>query len=415
VDAAQGSVSVNPDGTLAFTPAPNFTGTAVITYTVTDGSGRTANATATVTVTPVNDAPTARPDIGIVPPSGTLLLDLIDNDGDTDGDVLTISAIDGEDVRPGVPIRVNGGSVLLNPDGKVVFTADPGFGGDASFSYTVVDGNGGSAIATATLQVTRADAPDPMPDRPESQPQPQQAQESADTPTPRIATDGIILNTVESFGGLGSGSRSLTAERPLLNAVNGVSQLDSAIELDAGQGRILTPARLGLVHGSSESHAFATGERPLGLPFDGPIDLRLSGLTRLSIDGRMDSGILTISLRMIGGGSRTLEPARVTASLPDGSALPPWLSWTRDSVLTGSPPPGVETIDVLFRGEDSDGRPFVRQVTIDLRNGAVVPAGRRDIGQIEAPPLFSEQVRAAFAENDKPVEAMSLAEILRSR
>jgi hypothetical protein len=36
VEPAQGSV-VNPDGTLSFTPAPNFNGPAQITYTIDDG------------------------------------------------------------------------------------------------------------------------------------------------------------------------------------------------------------------------------------------------------------------------------------------------------------------------------------------------------------------------------------------
>ena len=36
---SQGSVTVNPNGTLLFTPAANFGGTALITYTVTDPSG----------------------------------------------------------------------------------------------------------------------------------------------------------------------------------------------------------------------------------------------------------------------------------------------------------------------------------------------------------------------------------------
>jgi hypothetical protein len=47
---AQGTVTVNPDGTLSFTPATNVTGPVVITYTVTDGQGGTDTATVTVTV-----------------------------------------------------------------------------------------------------------------------------------------------------------------------------------------------------------------------------------------------------------------------------------------------------------------------------------------------------------------------------
>ena len=36
---ADGTVAVNPDGTLTFTPAPGFTGIALINYTITDGKG----------------------------------------------------------------------------------------------------------------------------------------------------------------------------------------------------------------------------------------------------------------------------------------------------------------------------------------------------------------------------------------
>ena len=46
-----------PDGTLNYTPDPDFNGTDTVTYTITDGSGATDTATLTITVNPVNDAP----------------------------------------------------------------------------------------------------------------------------------------------------------------------------------------------------------------------------------------------------------------------------------------------------------------------------------------------------------------------
>ncbi|HJW10541.1 MAG TPA: tandem-95 repeat protein, partial [Albitalea sp.] len=52
---AQGTVSINPDGTLLFTPATNFSGNATISYTVTDASG--ASATASVSVNVGNNTP----------------------------------------------------------------------------------------------------------------------------------------------------------------------------------------------------------------------------------------------------------------------------------------------------------------------------------------------------------------------
>ncbi|WP_374828667.1 Ig-like domain-containing protein, partial [Brucella daejeonensis] len=48
-----GTVTVNPDGTLNYTPPLDFTGDDVVTYTVDDGNGGTTTGTITVTVTPV--------------------------------------------------------------------------------------------------------------------------------------------------------------------------------------------------------------------------------------------------------------------------------------------------------------------------------------------------------------------------
>ncbi len=79
--ATHGTVSVNPDGTLHFTPEAGFYGTATICYSVTDGHGGYDSATVTVSVcAPQSD--------GIV--SGTAGADLIDTayTGDPEGDMI---------------------------------------------------------------------------------------------------------------------------------------------------------------------------------------------------------------------------------------------------------------------------------------------------------------------------------------
>ncbi len=50
-----GTAVLNPDGTVTFTPAPNFNGQATFTYTVTDGSLVSNTATVTIHVAAVND------------------------------------------------------------------------------------------------------------------------------------------------------------------------------------------------------------------------------------------------------------------------------------------------------------------------------------------------------------------------
>ncbi len=58
-----GSVTINTDGTLAYAPKKNFSGTDTFSYTLSDGEGGTDTATVSVVVEPVNDAPviTSRP------------------------------------------------------------------------------------------------------------------------------------------------------------------------------------------------------------------------------------------------------------------------------------------------------------------------------------------------------------------
>ena len=48
VDPAEGSVSDNGDGTWTFTPAPDFNGTATVTYTIVDENGDESTSTTIV-------------------------------------------------------------------------------------------------------------------------------------------------------------------------------------------------------------------------------------------------------------------------------------------------------------------------------------------------------------------------------
>ena len=55
--APNGTVVINADGTITYTPDADFNGTDTITYTISDGEGGTSTATVTVSVTAGNDAP----------------------------------------------------------------------------------------------------------------------------------------------------------------------------------------------------------------------------------------------------------------------------------------------------------------------------------------------------------------------
>ncbi|WP_052710384.1 beta strand repeat-containing protein [Azospirillum thiophilum] len=121
-------------------------------YGVTDGTATTAQ-TLSVTVQGRNDAPNANGDAVqtiIGTPLAILGSALLENDTDLDRtDVLTISS---------VGAAVNG-TVSLTDDGKVLFSPEDGFVGDAGFTYTTSDGHGGYASATVTVAVTQPPAP----------------------------------------------------------------------------------------------------------------------------------------------------------------------------------------------------------------------------------------------------------------
>lgn len=122
-----GSFTVDPNGTVTFTPRAGFAGEAAVAYTVTDPFGLAASATITVVVT--NGPVVAGEDVFIGDDtvySGNLLA----NDIDSDRDPITI-------VDHTWPPR---GTLVLSPDGNFTYTPEPGVSGTFAFTYTVSDG-----------------------------------------------------------------------------------------------------------------------------------------------------------------------------------------------------------------------------------------------------------------------------------
>ncbi|EMK3274501.1 tandem-95 repeat protein [Vibrio parahaemolyticus] len=126
---ANGTVSVNPDGSVTYTPNDNYHGTDSFTYIVTSG-GVSESTTVSVDVTPVNDAPVAKDDIATTQEDTAVTIDVLPNDTDIDGDKLSIQSASVPEAQGKVEIV----------DGKLVFTPAENFNGDAEITYTVTDG-----------------------------------------------------------------------------------------------------------------------------------------------------------------------------------------------------------------------------------------------------------------------------------
>ena len=147
---AQGTLSLEADGTFTFIPNADFHGTVSFVYRVSDGQGGTDDATVTMTVTPVNDIPTAGGDGYTLFEDGTLSVTtangLLLNDTDIDDDALVVLTTP--------VVNASHGALVLNLDGTFTYTPNADFHGTDSFVYRVSDGQGGTDDATVTITVT---------------------------------------------------------------------------------------------------------------------------------------------------------------------------------------------------------------------------------------------------------------------
>ncbi len=153
--ATNGGVTLNADGTFTYTPDAGFAGTDSFTYSVSDGKGGSATATVSITVEPANAAPVARDDSAATDEDMGVVIDVLANDEDADGDPLSASIASG-------PAN---GTVIANPDGTFTYTPNADFNGTDSFTYSVSDGQGGSDTATVSVAVAPVnDAPNAVDD-----------------------------------------------------------------------------------------------------------------------------------------------------------------------------------------------------------------------------------------------------------
>ena len=148
--ASNGTVTVNPDGSLSYKPNPDFHGTDTVTYTISDGKGGTATTTVTINVAPVNDPPVAVADTATTREDTPVTVAVLGNDTDVDGDTLTVT---------GATVDPAKGSVTVNPDRTLTFTPATNVNGPVTITYTIADGKGGTTTGTATIDITPVNDP----------------------------------------------------------------------------------------------------------------------------------------------------------------------------------------------------------------------------------------------------------------
>ncbi|MCG8607944.1 tandem-95 repeat protein, partial [bacterium] len=144
-----GTVSVDGStGSVNYTPNLNFFGSDVFTYTVQDLQGITTNtASVTVSVVAVNDAPVAVGDTSFTLENTPVAINVAANDTDVDFN-LDFSSI--TIVTP----PINGTTLVNAITGVVTYTPSTDYNGVDSFSYRILDTEGGiSNVVSVNLTV----------------------------------------------------------------------------------------------------------------------------------------------------------------------------------------------------------------------------------------------------------------------
>ena len=182
-NTGHGTVTLGADGSFAYVPDANFSGSDSFTYTASDGSQASNVATVRITVTPVNDAPVAAND-AYAATAGTGLLvaapGVLANDTDADGNALTSILVSGPS---------HASSFALNANASFSYTAVATYSGSDKFTYKANDGTADSNVATVTITVSQ----------PTNQP-PVAVVDSASTTRNTAVTINVLANDYDPDG-----------------------------------------------------------------------------------------------------------------------------------------------------------------------------------------------------------------------
>lgn len=158
---AHGTVTLLPNGSFTYVPAPDYNGPDSFNVLVNDGHGGTSVIPVNITVTPVNDLPTARPDAQTINENTVATGNVLSNDSDPDGDPLSVVSftVNGTTHAAGTTVILTSGALSIGTSGNYTFTPNPGWVGQLpTVTYTLTDGTA-STSSTLDIQVVAVNDP----------------------------------------------------------------------------------------------------------------------------------------------------------------------------------------------------------------------------------------------------------------
>jgi len=380
---ANGTVTLNADGSFSYTPNANFAGTDSFSYTASDGTVASAAAIVTITVNSVNDVPHADNDEYTTAEDTPLTVaapGVLENDEDADGDPLTVSLVN----------PPSNGTVTLNADGSFTYTPNANFAGTDGFSYTVGDGATTSEAASVTINVTPAnDGPAAAAD----------AYSTDEDTTLTIAAPGVLSNDNDPDGdplttllasGPANGTVTLNADGSFSYTPNANFSGTDSFTYTAGDGTLTSEAAVTITVNAvndaptAEADSYSTDE-------DTTLTVAAPGVLANDIDGDGDP----LSAALVGG------PANGTLTMnADGG-----FSYAPNANFTG-------TDSFTYTAGDATLASGPATVTISVNAANDAPVAAADVYLVNEDETLTVDISASLLTNDSDPDGDPLSSVL---
>ncbi|MBN2594796.1 MAG: tandem-95 repeat protein [Sedimentisphaerales bacterium] len=142
-ETKNGTLTLDEDGNYIYKPDEGYVGTDSFTFTAYDGELDAEPVQLTATILITNTQPTLKNDTAQIVRGTTVVIDVLTNDSDPDGDPFTVNSFTYEGT----------GTLVLNEDNTFTYTPAKGFYGEESFTYTVSDGQIGAEPVETTVTI----------------------------------------------------------------------------------------------------------------------------------------------------------------------------------------------------------------------------------------------------------------------
>ncbi len=147
-----GTLTLNANGSFTYIHNDSETISDSFTYSANDGTTNGNVVTVSITITPVNDAPIAADDNASLTQDASVAISVLANDSDVDDPIIPTSIV--------IVSAPANGILSEDPTGVITYTANPGYVGNDSFTYTIQDPSGLTSN-TATVSITVTPINDP--------------------------------------------------------------------------------------------------------------------------------------------------------------------------------------------------------------------------------------------------------------